>query len=311
MMFGVLASVNPTVSITGYVTFNISSSQVSVVGTIIDGYDADGNAIAFLDGKNFHYQDYTDREKTTLADWSINGGQPMYFKEDENGVTDIKVKFDFVNNSPFYTVAKFENVVATNNVNVTFDEQVIMDIKGGQQSSKSSTITYSVIDDSKTANSDINFSVTFERYLANGQTFAMFEQNFANQKPLTTEEVSQLQADYDKKIELEKISNLKTIDNQNKTDILSNNQSDANNTINSVGDGTNNNQNNNLTKNANKNFNDATNKIDNNIDNNNMYNKTNNNIYNNTNSDTNKTTTDDITNQASRIKRLNQSNTQN
>lgn len=217
MMFGVWASVNPTLSITGYVTFNISSSQVSVTGTIIDGYDANGNAIAFLEGKNFHYQDYTDREKTTLADWSINGGQPLYFKEDASGVTDIKLKFNFTNNSPFYTVAKFENVAATNNVNVTFDQQVIMDVKGGAQSSKSSTITYSVIDNSKTASSDINFTITFERYLTDGQTFAMFQQNFANQKPLTTEEVSRLQAEYDKNNKLEKQDVVLTPETQNNT----------------------------------------------------------------------------------------------
>ena len=217
MMFGVWASVNPTLSITGYVTFNISSSQVSVTGTIIDGYDANGNAIAFLEGKNFHYQDYTDREKTTLADWGINGGQPLYFKEDASGVTDIKLKFNFTNNSPFYTVAKFENVAATNNVNVTFDQQVIMDVKGGAQSSKSSTITYSVIDNSKTASSDINFTITFERYLTDGQTFAMFQQNFANQKPLTTEEVSRLQAEYDKNNKLEKQDVVLTPETQNNT----------------------------------------------------------------------------------------------
>ena len=217
MMFGVWASVNPTLSITGYVTFNISSSQVSVTGTIIDGYDANGNAIAFLEEKNFHYQDYTDREKTTLADWSINGGQPLYFKEDESGVTDIKLKFNFTNNSPFYTVAKFENVAATNNVNVTFDQQVVMDVKGGAQSSKSSTITYSVIDSSKTASSDINFTITFERYLTDGQTFAMFQQNFANQKPLTTEEVSRLQAEYDKNNKLEKQDVVLTPETQNNT----------------------------------------------------------------------------------------------
>ena len=204
MMFGVWASVNPTVSITGYVTFNVSSSQVSITGTIIDGYDASGNAIAFLDGKNFHYQDYTDREKATLADWSINDGQPVYFKEDASGVTDIKLKFDFTNNSPFYTIAKFENVAATNNVNVTFDQQVIMDIKGGAQSSKSSTITYSVIDNSKKASTNINFTVTFERYLSDGQTFASFQQNFSNQKPLTAEEVTRLQDEFDSKKNLEK-----------------------------------------------------------------------------------------------------------
>ena len=250
MMFGVWASANPTVSITGYVTFNISSSQVSVTGTIIDGYDANGNAIAFLDGKNFHYQDYTDREKNTLADWSVNGGQPLYFKEDESGVTDIKLKFDFINNSPFYTVAKFENVAATNNVNVTFDEQVIMDVKGNAQSSKSSTITYSVIDDSKTANSDINFTVTFERYLTDGQTFAMFQQNFANQKPLTTEEVSRLQAEYDKNSKLEKQEVVPTPETQTNT--------------------------NQRTQIENNNSNNNMNRVDNNLDNNNV-------IYNNIN----------------------------
>jgi len=234
MMFGVWASVNPTVSITGYVTFNVSSSQVSVTGTIIDGYDASGNAIAFLDGKNFHYQDYTDREKATLADWSINDGQPVYFKEDASGVTDIKLKFDFTNNSPFYTVAKFENVAATNNVNVTFDQQVIMDVKGGAQSSKSSTITYSVIDNSKKASTDINFTVTFERYLSDGQTFASFQQNFSNQKPLTAEEVTRLQDEFDSKKNLEKqngvsVSEAELANDQNNASFENN---DANNAVN-------------------------------------------------------------------------------
>lgn len=204
LMFGVYASASPKISISGYVTFNISSSQVSVVGTIVDGYDLDGNPIAFLQGRNCHYFDYTDREKTTLADWNINNGQSIWFKEDTTGVTDIKLKFDFANNSPFYTVAKFENVSGSENVSVAYDDQVVMNITGNQDDTVSTTIVYSVIDDSKSATANINFSITFDRYLADTQNFESFKQNISQQKPLTLEQVSTLQQQYNQQRQMQK-----------------------------------------------------------------------------------------------------------
>lgn len=198
MMIGIYASTTPNISIVGTVTFTTSASQISVTGTIIDGYTESNQPIDYLDGQLYHYYDYTDREKTTLANWTMNNGEAIYFMEDSSGVTDIKIKFDFVNNSPFYTVARFENVAGSSNVAVDFEEQVIMDIRGMTDASKSTTITYSVIDDSLPATTNINFVVTFDRFLpSQNENYSNFLNNINSRAPLTNDEIEFYQDKYE------------------------------------------------------------------------------------------------------------------
>ena len=205
MLGAVFAALTPTITISGSVVFTTSASQVRVTGTIIDGYDINNNPIPYIAGQTYHYSDYTDSEKTTLANWSLNSGNAIYFKEGNNGVTDIKLQFEFVNNSPFYTVARFENVGANDNITVDFEENVVMDVRGQTDATKVATITYSIIDDSKPSTLDINFTVSFDKYLPADIDLATLEENLDSYTPLTADQISMYQTQYEQQRNLNKI----------------------------------------------------------------------------------------------------------
>lgn len=228
MLTGVYAASSPNITISGTVDFTTSASQVRVTGTIIDGYDADNQPISYVTGHTYHYYDYTDSEKITLADWVINGGENVYFKEDTNGVTDIKLKFDFVNNSPFYTVATFENVSASNNIEVDFEESVVMDVRGQTEASKSTTITYHVINDNTPASTNINFTVRFDKYLPTDASLEGLRQNLNSYTPLTTEQIEQYQNQYEQQRSLTLNRSVLTEDTQNNQNEVQNNQNEQN-----------------------------------------------------------------------------------
>ena len=279
MLFGVFAAATPNITISGTVVFTTSASQVRVTGTIIDGVDQNNNAIPYVTGQTYHYFDYTDSEKNTLENWSLNGGETVYFKEDKTGVTDIKLQFEFTNNSPFYTVAKFEDVSDNENITVDYEENVVMDVRGETQATKIATITYSIIDDSKPSTLDINFTVSFDKYLPEGTDFLSLQQNLANYTPLTTEQINLYQSEYEQQRLLNKTvkstDNLTT--NNNQTDLQ--NKSTVQKTNVQNGQLVKNISNNTNTNNATNN--NISNTTNNNVTNNNIKNTANNNTINN------------------------------
>ena len=188
MMFGVYASTNPSVSISGQVSYSARDAKVLVLGKVNgqSGEDQE-NKIAYPavadttnpqeDEKVVNASQYMGFTKGTsanddtdnLAPWTMNTTHAFY--EDATGIRPIKISFKMTNlsNYPVVATVDFTGVtdanLASKNLTRTTTGLEENKVYLNKNVTKEITITYAVANDAASVNGDnlLNMSITFEK----------------------------------------------------------------------------------------------------------------------------------------------------
>lgn len=190
MLFGVYASVSPTISLSGNVSYSVRDAAVCVQGKVINsGYDVDFDAapatksdlLALTSSaqktQGLEYFDWTEGEVSTsdllesaipqsekLSSWNISEVQ---FEEDNNGIKDIFVIFQVTNYSNYPVKVSLEfnktadQLLASNVIRVFSKNNFVLAQNGSATgTSQKVKIRYTINDDSlTTSNVDIGMSL--------------------------------------------------------------------------------------------------------------------------------------------------------
>ncbi len=186
MMFGVYAASNPSVSISGQVSYSARDAKVLVLGKVNGqaGNDSNVDYPTVADATNpqenekkvsaSQYMGYTkgtsaNDDTDNLAPWAMNATHAFY--EDSTGIRPIVISFKMTNLSNYPVVATVDftgvteaNLASKNLTRTTTglkDSKVYLD----KNVTKEISVTYSVANDAVGVNGDglLNMSITFEK----------------------------------------------------------------------------------------------------------------------------------------------------
>ena len=185
MMFGVYAASNPSVSISGQVSYSARDAKVLVLGKVNGQADNDSNVDypTVADATNptesavslpAQYLGYTKGEAANdntdnLPQWNMGTAHAFY--EDSTGIRPIVISFKMTNLSNYPVVATVDftgvteaNLASKNLTRTTTglkDSKVYLD----KNVTKEISVTYSVANDAVGVNGDglLNMSITFEK----------------------------------------------------------------------------------------------------------------------------------------------------
>lgn len=164
LSFGVYAVMQPSITITGTVSYDVGSAKVHITGSISGAYNSDLQTLV-----NSPYDDYTNNDdKTNLKNWNINNGSVFYFKQTSGGdVTPITITLTIENNSVYPISGVIEDEAETTKSNVTkvisYSGTDSSSLNIGVGETKSLTVTYSVTNLMKSANINISNMLKIER----------------------------------------------------------------------------------------------------------------------------------------------------
>ena len=186
MMFGVYAASNPSVSISGQVSYSARDAKVLVLGKVNGqaGNDSNVDYPTVADATNptesavslpAQYLGYTKGEAANdntdnLPQWNM-GTTAHAFYEDSTGIRPIVISFKMTNLSNYPVVATVDftgvteaNLASKNLTRTTTglkDSKVYLD----KNVTKEISVTYSVANDAVGVNGDglLNMSITFEK----------------------------------------------------------------------------------------------------------------------------------------------------
>ena len=186
MMFGVYAASNPSVSISGQVSYSARDAKVLVLGKVNGqaGDDSNVDYPSIADAQNptessvslpAQYLGYTKGESAgstadNLPQWNM-GTTPHAFYEDSIGIRPIVISFKMTNlsNYPVVATVDFTGVTDANfaSKNLTRETTGLKDNKVylDKNVTKEISITYAVANDAVGVNGDglLNMSITFEK----------------------------------------------------------------------------------------------------------------------------------------------------
>ena len=201
MMFGVYAASNPSVSISGQVSYSARDAKVLVLGKVNGqaGEESNVEYPSVADSTNpqedekkvsaSQYMGFTNGtgvndETDDLAPWAMNTTHAFY--EDSTGIRPIKISFMLRNlsNYPVVATVDFTGVTDANlasknltreTTGITDDNKVYLD-KGR---AKEISITYAVANDAVGVNGDglLNMSIMFEKTVLESTTEPVPVQN--------------------------------------------------------------------------------------------------------------------------------------
>ena len=186
MMFGVYAASNPSVSISGQVSYTARDAKVLVLGKVNGqaGNDSNVDYPSVADAQNptessvslpTQYLGYTKGESAgstadNLPQWNM-GTTPHAFYEDSIGIRPIVISFKMTNlsNYPVVATVDFTGVtdadLASKNLTRTTTGLEENKVYLNKNVTKEITITYAVANDAVSVNGDnlLNMSITFEK----------------------------------------------------------------------------------------------------------------------------------------------------
>ncbi len=186
MMFGVYAASNPSVSISGQVSYSARDAKVLVLGKVNGqaGNDSNVDYPAVADATNpqenekkvsaSQYMGFTkgtsaNDDTDNLAPWAMNATHAFY--EDSTGIRPIVISFKMTNlsNYPVVATVDFTGVteanLASKNLTRTTTELKDSKVYLDKNVTKEISVTYSVANDAVGVNGDglLNMSITFEK----------------------------------------------------------------------------------------------------------------------------------------------------
>lgn len=199
MVFGVYAVSNPSINITGEVSYRVGDASLLIQGRLVGARDESGNSlnedsyvltdipenVSGLSGTSItttsasKYLNYTTSESfssessATLTSWSIGN---INFTENASGVNDIKIYLQFTNYSKYPIMASVAFDTSDDNlsnlersVSGLSENQVAIPQTGAEGSTKEIIVTYKVENDAvQVAAMNIGMTITFEQTRANG-----------------------------------------------------------------------------------------------------------------------------------------------
>ena len=191
MMFGVYAATNPSVNLSGQVSYSVHDARVLVQGKMYgaDGYLTDVGYPAVTDVQNpgakinttNQYLDYTTGSGfgdavDDFAPWNL--GSDLKFFEDNVGIKTIQLSFSFTNLSNYPVKVKLvDNTTVNTNVSMTKSSESIILQNGTSGNSGELTISMNVIDDSKSANLTFDFEFEITKYQIELWTSEFYDSN--------------------------------------------------------------------------------------------------------------------------------------
>lgn len=191
MMFGVYAATNPSVNLSGQVSYSVHDARVLVQGKMhgADGYLTDVGYPAVTDVQNpgakinttNQYLDYTTGSGfgdavDDFAPWNL--GSDLKFFEDNDGIKTIQLSFSFTNLSNYPVKVKLvDNTTVNTNVSMTKSSESIILKNGTSGNNGELTILLNVIDDSKSANLTFDFEFEITKYQIELWTSEFYDSN--------------------------------------------------------------------------------------------------------------------------------------